>query len=542
MKRFPVVVAALAIAVLAPAWPSLGQKVAPPKSVAKRKAPMPQMLRSLPELFFTFLKDWPADCQTDWSGSLQGVAHDEDHWYFTQAIESGSRGYLMKFPLTYGLDRGVPEGASGYGNVRAGVRCISKVSIPGNPLGANWHFGDLVHYQGYLFVPVEASESDLASMIAVFRAENLALVGYDHVGRRAGWCAIHPREGYLLVPSSDTISASNPIYKYRVNMEELRAADREGRRTGNFLDGPYDNVELLDECGKYVVLTQYSQGGEFSDDGSLLFLNHGRAREHTGGEGQEGITVYDSVTWKRVAHSRNGAMLFNYAFRPGAYREEPEGLTWWDLDAHPRRAEIPGNLHGQLHVILIDSLGNEYFFKHYAVDRLAEFPEDLVRFAWNRARVIRAGPSWKVKDNEVEILTFASDADANRAIQILHHYRPDSVGYLGGRSDLAKRYLLIGGRSPEGPMPGETALQFDPALLRLKRTAGAWIITDEGVHAGGDPRCRVLLRFPDRVEFDRAGEVEREARRALKVIRRYGFTHIAYLGPQDRPALVYFHR
>jgi hypothetical protein len=274
----------------------------------------------------------------------------------------------------------------------------------------------------------------------------------------------------------------------------------------------------------------------------LLFLNHGRAAEHTGGEGQEGITVYDTVTWKRVAHSRNGAMLFNYTFRPGAYREEPEGLTYWDLDAHPRRAEIPGDLHGQLHVILIDSLGNEYFLKHYAVDRVADVAEDLVPFAWNRAQVISAGARWTVKDGDTLIFNFASDADANRAIQILHHYRPDTVGFLGGRFDYSKQYLLVAGRSPEGPVPGETAFQFDPGLLRLKRSSGAWVITDEGVHAGDDPRCRVLLRFPDRTEFDTAGDVELEARRALKVIRKYGFTHIAYLGPEHNPTMVYFHR
>ena len=84
----------------------------------------------------------------DWSGGLQGVAHDDDNWYFTSALESGERGYLMKFPLTYGLTRGVPENVSGYGRERAGVRPINKASIPGNPLGPFWHLGDLDYADG----------------------------------------------------------------------------------------------------------------------------------------------------------------------------------------------------------------------------------------------------------------------------------------------------------------------------------------------------------------------------------------------------------
>jgi len=71
-------------------------------------------------MFFTYIGDYPHDVRTDWSGSLQGVAHDDNHWYFTQAL-SDDRGDLMKFPLNYGLTRGVPNGATECGRRALGI-------------------------------------------------------------------------------------------------------------------------------------------------------------------------------------------------------------------------------------------------------------------------------------------------------------------------------------------------------------------------------------------------------------------------------------
>jgi hypothetical protein len=51
----------------------------------------------------------------------------------------------------------------------------------------------------------------------------------------------------------------------------------------------------------------------------------------------------------------------------GDYDEEPEGLTWWDLD----RSDAPG-IEGQLHAIVLDNddNGDDIYFKHYRVEGL----------------------------------------------------------------------------------------------------------------------------------------------------------------------------
>jgi hypothetical protein len=106
-------------------------------------------LTNLREMFFNYLNEYPHEAQTDWSGGLQGVAHDNDNWYFTSAFENGEHGYLMKFPLYYGLTRGIPENAHGCEREPAGIRSFNKATIPGNPLGSFRHMGDLEYWDGF---------------------------------------------------------------------------------------------------------------------------------------------------------------------------------------------------------------------------------------------------------------------------------------------------------------------------------------------------------------------------------------------------------
>jgi hypothetical protein len=546
-----ILVAALAVSCHPPTTRDLsvrGPRFEPAVQPAVRPAVQPMVFRPAPmDFFYTYLKDYPRDRQTDWSGSLQGVAHDDDHWYFTQALEDGERGYLMKFPMAYDLTRGVPSGATGYGMERGGVRCISKASIPGNPLGGWWHFGDLVHQDGFLFVPVENSYSAVPSMIAVFLASDLSYVGrqlLDPTQTRAGWCAILPGSDRLYVPRSDTISEENKIYVYRIRFDALTGAVRDRRPCLDFLEGPVEQVTLLDECGRPHNLGAYCQGGEFAEDGSLLFLVNGRARDHSGGEGAEGVTIFDARTWKKVSHSRNGGMMFDYKFQPGSpYWEEPEGLTWWDLDAHPRRSEIPGEIEGQLHVLLIDSLGNEYFFKHYRVDPLNALWEETLPFDWRRASVNREGrDAWRIEAGGTEILRFRSEGDADRALEVIRHYRMDSVGFVGGQRNPSVKYFLVEGRAPAGPFPDENCFWFDPTQIRLKRGSGGWRIVDEGTHARGEGSCGELLFFPDRESYDAHGVVETEARTAFKVLSKHGFTYLCHIGPWPNASWIYFRR
>lgn len=68
---------------------------------------------------------------------------------------------------------------------------------------------------------------------------------------------------------------------------------------------------------------------------------------------------------KRLERSHNGPGGFAYEFNHSStVKEEPEGLTFWDLDADER---APG-LRGQLHVVLLDNdaiTADDVYVKHY---------------------------------------------------------------------------------------------------------------------------------------------------------------------------------
>jgi hypothetical protein len=185
----------------------------------------------------------------------------------------------------------------------------------------------------------------------------------------------------------------------------------------------------------------------------------------------------------------------------------------------------------------------KYYFKHYRVDPMTAVREDISPFSAERAAVVRAGAGgWKVQDGAVEFGGFRTEADAAQALRILRHYRADSVGYLAARSHSSLRYVLVGGRAPAGPAPGEHVLEFDPRGLRLKRGSGGWQVTDESTHSRGESSHRDILWFPDRESYDRSGVVEQEARTAIKIIRKYAFTQKCGVGGWPDSALVYFRR
>src|SRR6185503_2510917 len=104
------------------------------------------------------------------------------------------------------------------------------------------------------------------------------------------------------------------------------------------------------------------QGGEFAPGDNLLYLVSGFFDDEDGLEEMEGIHVFETVTYQRVAHSTRGYGHFDYYYDPGLPTyEEPEGLTIWDLDG----AGAPG-ITGQLHVFVSDNDadGGDVDFKH----------------------------------------------------------------------------------------------------------------------------------------------------------------------------------
>ena len=289
--------------------------------------------------------NYPKSRENGWSDELQGVTHDHNSWYFTQ------KETLWKFPVSHNLNERI--------EVAAPYRGILKTKIPWvlRSMGYD-HLGDIDHQFGYLFVPMTGGEN--TAIIAVFRASDLKFTAYDYLnpqGTQAGWAAINPLDNILY----STAKIMNPIYTYQVNYHLLPFA------YGEYKDFLYEIGEqhITDGQGK-PIYRNHMQGGDFGDDGYLYLVN-GYYEKFDNRQG--GITVVDPGTNHVVAQSTISSGQFRYEFHPGGFNgQEPEGITYWDLDGKG----APG-ISGQLHVIMLDNDlpgdDDDLYFKHYRTNR-----------------------------------------------------------------------------------------------------------------------------------------------------------------------------
>lgn len=309
---------------------------------------------ALDTLLPEFLGNHPDDRQTNWSDNLQGVTHSADHWFFTQKTK------LLKFASTADL-------------TSDSHTAVARADMPPS-LGALEcdHFGDLDYLEwdghGYLFVPVEGSEGPCGRhpVLAVFEdlGTEIAFVGScplhsQNSARgtaRAGWCAIDPLT-LLLHSSHNEIGAGLPVFRYNVDLD--------GLAEGRVRLVPASDLVL--HVGRLpLAIPQYLQGGCFSPRGHLFLLS-GRNGDT---EARGGIRVFDR-DGSLLCRSSHRARPFLYEYHSGALEgsEEPEGLTFWDVDALPA-GQRPPSIGGQLHAILLDNdllSKDNVFFKHYAV-------------------------------------------------------------------------------------------------------------------------------------------------------------------------------
>jgi hypothetical protein len=317
-----------------------------------QKGPVVRDHRTPPALFSRsdYLGNYPSHRSPGWSNELQGLAHDLQNWFITQ------KDTLWKFPVSHDLNRGVSKTTP-----PPGVRWSG---IPPSLKQAGYdHFGDLDQYGGFLFIPLEGSQTP---RIAVFRAYNLSFVGsFRLTGRtQAGWCALRLEAGGLyLYMSNNVIDGSNPIFRYRVDLRQLQANPANASGAFQFV-----NSVALYQGSTPLSIKPYLQGGEFSPDGSHFFLINGKSSDFNARDG--GIWVFRGTPFQFVSKStdQSNAGSFIYEFHPGWSKyEEPEGLTFWDLDT----GQAPGLPGGQLHVILLDNdaSGDEIYIKHYRLVR-----------------------------------------------------------------------------------------------------------------------------------------------------------------------------
>jgi len=149
--------------------------------------------------------------------------------------------------------------------------------------------------------------------------------------------------------------------------------------------------------------------------------------------------------------------------------------------------------------------------------------EDLLGHNPNTARVAQFNGRWKIMDGNHIMKDFGNnEAEARQALSIIKYYGIDSHGFVG-RPDPSMEYWLVDGQAPVGPMPGEDAIGFNPGNIEVRSYNGSWKIV-EGNHW--------ILDF---------GSKEDEARKALCIIKKYGFTRICFVG-RPNPSMTYFRK
>lgn len=276
---------------------------------------------------FLYLATWPDNDSPGWHSEVQGLAHDDDHWYITQKYA------IWRIPAQHDLS----HDASAFPR-----RHISSYT----QLAGYKHFGDADCYRPpgggprVLIVPVEGTAPQPA--IAFFHADDtLECYGKANLavgqGSNAAWAAVDPQG---LLYSSPDGSAANQLYAYKVNWGEL-ASGKPPSLTHLRV------ITLLDEDSQPLPLEQ-TQGGEFAPAGDLFYFATGF---YDGHYQNDGINVFDTTTWKRIRRAAQEVMPFLYHFDAGGVSfEEPEGLTVWDLTD----CQAPG-VGGEIHALVLNN-------------------------------------------------------------------------------------------------------------------------------------------------------------------------------------------
>ncbi len=333
--------------------------------------------------FPSFDNLWTLNGLSDGEG--QGVAHDDNNWFFTWAYNNV--GYLIKIPVEVQIDNDVLSNPK--------VSSINMTQF--RDLTGYWHWGDPDRYNfngtDYIVVPITG---DGPPIIAIFRAKNLSIVAYGKLKQvSTGWCAVNPKTGELFTSEDfDYASGSNScntkkdcddqsyhclyartLLRYSIPWNTFPASGYIGQIAITPTTAP--PIDLLAANGRLIELYNM-QGGEFSPSGELLYICSGSGCCESNGPGQEyefdGINAFDTQTWRTSARSSNHSGRFPLTTPPkyfdfyyplgcdGAGSWSPEGFTIWSLGGR-----APG-INGQLHVLLYKYRAtgdNRQVFEHF---------------------------------------------------------------------------------------------------------------------------------------------------------------------------------
>lgn len=149
--------------------------------------------------------------------------------------------------------------------------------------------------------------------------------------------------------------------------------------------------------------------------------------------------------------------------------------------------------------------------------------EDCVSFNPATTAVSLIQGDWKIVDGSHWMFSFGNNkTEANQALSVIKYYKMDQSCFVG-RPDPSFTYMLVSGNSPAGAMSGEDCVSFNPATADVALIQGDWKIVD-GSHW--------MFSF---------GNKESEARNALAIIKKYGFTQSCFVG-RPGPSFTYLRK
>ncbi|MFO0856198.1 MAG: hypothetical protein U0640_02435 [Phycisphaerales bacterium] len=309
------------------------------------------------EAHYLFRGGYPI-AQTAWSNRVEGVAHDDNYWYFTTSRLPATVSFYAVWKVPVGVD---------LQTVTVNTPGVSTMLINNvHPLSEYPQFGDGDVYRfndiDYLVVPLSRNGGCItqSASVAFIRCDTLALVGVAPLTGLpcdASWVAIN--DAGELFTSRDQIADAVPsergLFVYKVDWAALN--------NSNPVTVTFNRVVPMFDENNQPLVPFHMQGGEFSFGSQLLYISTGYFQDDNARADAEGIHVLETNTFRRVRHSTRGVsgQPFDFFYSPGgSSQEQPQGLTLWDLDD----GRAPGIV-GQLHVLVAENFFETVDFKHY---------------------------------------------------------------------------------------------------------------------------------------------------------------------------------
>ncbi len=157
------------------------------------------------------------------------------------------------------------------------------------------------------------------------------------------------------------------------------------------------------------------------------------------------------------------------------------------------------------------------------VDMIKPIKEDCVSFNPETTTVQNINTSWKIVDGSHWMFDFGSnETEARQALSIIKNYNMNQSCFVG-RPQPSFSYLLKSGTAPAGAYTGEDCVPFNPQTATVQNINNSWKIVD-GSHWMYD-----------------FGSNETEARQALSIIKKYGFTQSCFVG-RPGPSFTYLRK